>query len=105
MFNNFEQDFRMTYFSVDSEQVLAANANIQATISRVAQEVELLHSQLQSLQSSWTGLAANSFQDLVTRWRVTASAVDAQLSDIGKALSFAATQYSEIELANQRLFL
>lgn len=95
----------MTNFSVDSEQVMAANASIQATIGRLNQEVDSLHGQLQNLQNSWTGLASNSFQELVVKWRSTATAVDQQLSEIGHALSFAATQYAEIEHANQRLFL
>ena len=95
----------MAHFSVDSEQVLAANAAIQNTISRLSQESDTLHLQLQNLQSSWTGMAANSFQELALRWRATAAQVDAQLGELGNALSIAAAQYSEIEYANQRLFL
>lgn len=95
----------MTHFSVDSEQVLAANANIQNTISRLSNEADSLLAQLQTLQGSWTGLAANSFQELVVRWRATATTVDAQLGELGAALGVAANQYAEIEYANQRLFL
>lgn len=95
----------MTHFSVDSEQVLAANATIQNTIGRLSAEADTLQVQLQNLQSSWTGLAANSFQELVVRWRSTAATVDAQLSELGNALSVAANQYAEIEYSNQRLFL
>lgn len=95
----------MTQFSVDSEQVMAANGSIQATIGRIQGEVETLHSQLLNLNSSWTGLAANSFQELAARWRQTAMTVDAQLGELGNTLAFAAQQYSEIEYANQRLFL
>lgn len=94
----------MTQFTVDSEQVLAANVTIQNTISKLQTEVDALHGQLLSLQSSWTGLAANSFQDLAARWRQTAATVDGQLAELGNALAYAAAQYSEIELANQRLF-
>ena len=39
----------MAQFQVDSEQVIAANATIQATISRLQQEVSSLHSQLQQM--------------------------------------------------------
>lgn len=94
----------MTIFRVDSEQVLAANITIQSTISKLQQEVELLHSQLQGLEGSWQGAAATSFQELVKRWRVTASGVDQQLGEIGRALALAANQYQEIEQANLRLF-
>ncbi len=94
----------MTIFRVDSEQVLAANHTIQATISKLQSEVELLHSQLQGLEGSWQGAAATSFQDLVKRWKLTTNGVDVQLSEIGRALTHAATQYQEIEAANLRLF-
>lgn len=95
----------MAQFQVDSEQVLAANATIQATIGRLQTEVTNLHTQLQGLSSSWRGVAADGFQDLAMRWRNTAATVDAQLADLGQVLSFAAQQYEEIEQANARLFL
>ena len=95
----------MTQFSVDSDQVWAANASIQATIGRINQEVELLHGQLLGLQSSWTGLASNSFQELANQWRSTEEIVANQLGSLGIALATAANHYSEIEIANQRLFL
>jgi 6 kDa early secretory antigenic target len=95
----------MAQFQVDSDQVMAANAQINATISRLQSEVQNLHGQLQSLQGSWRGAAAESFQALASRWRTTAGAVDAQLAEIGVALSLAANQYQDIEYANQRLFL
>jgi hypothetical protein len=41
----------------------------------------------------------------VTRWKVTATTVDNQLGELGQALRIAASQYSEIEIANQRLFM
>ncbi|MEY4981285.1 MAG: hypothetical protein RL174_623, partial [Actinomycetota bacterium] len=89
----------MTQFTVDSDQVLAANVTIQNTISKLQTEVDTLHGQLLNLQSSWTGLAANSFQELASRWRQTAATVDGQLAELGNALAYAATQYAEIELA------
>ena len=94
----------MTHFQVDSQQVLAANGSIQATIGRLKTEIDTLHSQLQGLQSSWQGVAANSFQDLVGRWRTTETSVHEQLAQIGQALSLAANQYAEVEASNLRLF-
>ena len=95
----------MTIFRVDSEQVLAANSNIQVTIGKLQGEVESLYSQLQSLEGSWQGAAATSFQELVKRWRLTANTVEQQLGEIGRALAVAAHQYNEIEQANLRLFI
>ena len=96
--------FCMTQFQVDSEQVLAANTAIQSTIGRVQTDIGSLHSQLQSLQDSWRGLAANQFQELALRWHTTATAVQSQLGELGIALAYAAQQYEEIENANLRLF-
>jgi WXG100 family type VII secretion target len=95
----------MTQIQVDSEQVLAANSQIQATISKVQTEVDGLHSQLLRLEEVWRGSAASSFQELVARWKLTATTVDTQLGELGNALRVAASQYSEIEAANQRLFM
>jgi 6 kDa early secretory antigenic target len=95
----------MTFFQVDSERVFAANANIQTSITRLNQEVSSLHAQLTALQDSWQGTAANSFQELMQRWRVSADSLEASLGQIGQALQTAAQQYQEIESANQRLFL
>jgi WXG100 family type VII secretion target len=95
----------MPQFTVDSERILAANATIQGTISRLQQEVTSLQSQLAGLNDSWQGAAAISFQELMVRWRSTSDQVEMQLGQIGQALSFAAQQYSDIEYANQRLFL
>ena len=95
----------MTIFRVDSEQVLAANSNIQVTIGKLQSEVETLHTQLQSLEGSWQGAAASSFQELVKRWRLTANNVEQQLGEVGRALAMAAQQYNDIEQANLRLFL
>jgi WXG100 family type VII secretion target len=95
----------MPYFSVDSEQVLAANSHIQSTIGRLQQEISTLHGQLSTLESSWQGAAASSFHELMLRWRLSADSVEQSLGQIGHALSLAAQQYSDIEASNQRLFL
>jgi WXG100 family type VII secretion target len=94
----------MAQIQVDSEHVLAANSTIQSSIAKIQAEVDGLHVQLMGLQDVWRGSAANSFQELVTRWKLTATTVDTQLGELGQALRVAASQYSEIELANQRLF-
>lgn len=95
----------MSYFSVNSERILAGNAAIQQTIERLSGEVSTLQAQLAGLADSWQGQAATSFQDLMQRWRVTSDQVDDQLRQIGNALALAAQQYQDIEAANQRLFL
>jgi WXG100 family type VII secretion target len=95
----------MAYFSVDSEQVSAANTHIQSTIGRLQQEISTLHSQLATLEGSWQGSAATSFRELILRWKTAADSLEQSLGQIGQALGIAAQQYADIEAANQRLFL
>ena len=95
----------MAYFSVDSEQVSAANTHVQSTIGRLQQEISTLHGRLLTLEGSWQGSAATSFQELMLRWKSAADSLEQSLGQIGQALSLAAQQYADIEAANQRLFL
>lgn len=95
----------MTYISVDSELVAQSAPLIQATAERIRGEISGMHAQLTSLSSAWQGVAANSFQELIERWRLAASGLETQLNEIASAVALAADQYREIELVNQRLFL
>ncbi len=95
----------MTQFFVDPNRIHDGNAQIQLTISRLQQEITSLQSQLMAMQDSWQGIASNSFQELFQRWKVTSDLVDTQLGQLGQALALAANQYSETEMANQRLFM
>lgn len=98
-------DLSMTQFLVDPNRIHDGNAQIQATIARLQQEITALQAQLLAMQDSWQGLASNSFQELFQRWKVTSDLVESQLGQLGQALAMAANQYSETESANQRLFL
>ncbi len=95
----------MAQFFVDPNRIHDGNAQIQLTISRLQQEITSLQSQLMAMQDSWQGIASNSFQELFQRWKVTSDLVDTQLGQLGQALALAANQYSETEMANQRLFM
>lgn len=95
----------MSHFLVDPNRIHQGNSQIQGTISRLQQEVSSLTAQLNAMQDSWQGLAANSFQELFQRWKVTSDLVETQLAQIGQTLSLAANQYTETEMANQRLFM
>ena len=94
----------MTRYQVDSEAVLGATAAIRASASRLQGEVAGLHGQLTSLQSSWSGQAADAFQAVVNDWKATQQRVEESLAAINQALTRAGEQYAEIEAANARLF-
>jgi 6 kDa early secretory antigenic target len=94
----------MTRYQVDSEAVLAATATVRTSMGRIQAEVSGLHGQLTSLQSSWSGQAADAFQSVLTQWKATQLRVEEGLAAINQALTHAGQQYSEIEAANARLF-
>lgn len=94
----------MTSYRVDSEAVLSAHGAIQNTMSRIESEAASLKSQLVNLQNSWTGPAAMAFQSIVGDWTATQQRVEQSLAAIGQALGQAGRQYSDVELANARMF-
>ena len=95
----------MTRYQVDSEAVFGATGAVRATIGRIQSEVQAMHGQLSTLQSSWQGDAATAFQALVADWRSTQARVEESLSSINLALGQAGQQYADIEASNARLFV
>jgi 6 kDa early secretory antigenic target len=94
----------MTRYQVDSEAVFGATASVRTSMSRIQGEVAGLLGQLTSLQSSWSGQAADAFQTVVNDWKSTQQRVEESLAAINQALTRAGEQYAEIEAANARLF-
>jgi WXG100 family type VII secretion target len=95
----------MTRYTVDSDAVAAAASAITATVARLQGDAGALHSQLEQLQGTWTGQAAQAFQGVVQQWRTTETNLEQVLASIDRALRQAGRQYVEIELANARLFV
>ena len=94
----------MTHFEVDSSQVSAAGAAVQASAAQIGSEVDRMMRHLLELQASWKGQAATSFQHVVGEWRATQERVRASLEDIQRALAIAGRQYEEVESAAARMF-
>ena len=94
----------MTRYHVDSEAVLAAATTARATIGRVNTEIHTLNAHLQSLSATWSGPAASAFLAVHEQWRVTQMQVEESLAHLTKSLTHAGTHYTEMELANARLF-
>lgn len=95
----------MSTYQVDSEAVLAHATAARQTVGRIQGEVTALHSQLEQLQSSWTGGAAAAFHQVVAEWRTTQQRVEDSLAAISGALQQAGQQYADAEQHNTRLFL
>jgi len=95
----------MSTYQVDSEAVLAQASAARNTVERVQAEATALSSQLEQLQSSWTGTASTAFRGVVAEWRAAQQRVDDSLGLLGAALAQAGQQYAEIEQQNARLFM
>lgn len=94
----------MTRYQVDSEAVLTTTAAARGAVDRIQSEVTGLHSQLTSLQDSWSGPAAIAFQGVVTEWHGLEQQMNEGLENLGRALTVAGQQYADTEAANARLF-
>jgi WXG100 family type VII secretion target len=95
----------MTTYHVNSDTVFQAAHHANATISRVAADLQQLTHSLQSLQGAWSGQAATAFQTVFAEWRSTQVAVEAQLIALTESLSLAAQHYTELEAQTTRLFM
>ncbi len=94
----------MSRFEVDSTEVTAASAAVQASAQELGNETDRMMRHLLALQASWKGTAATSFQHVVTDWRATQERVRASLEEIQRALAVAGRQYEDAENAATRMF-
>lgn len=94
----------MTTFHVDSAAVASAATAARSTIVRIQSDVASLHAHLTGLGASWSGPAATAFQDVVARWRATQNRIESELTSVNEALSIAARQYADMEMAHLRMF-
>lgn len=94
----------MSIISVDTELLQLKSANVKATVERISSDVQSMKLGLDELQASWRGSAAANFQALVAEWALTQGRVEASLASINLALSAAAANYDQTELANTQRF-
>jgi len=94
----------MSIIHIDSDAVASAATGATASIARIQHEVQALHAQLGSLQTSWQGPAATAFQTAVSNWHLTQQRIEADLNAIAQALARSAQHYSDLEAATLRVF-
>ncbi|WP_104088920.1 WXG100 family type VII secretion target [Arthrobacter sp. GMC3] len=94
----------MAVFNVNSDDLAIKSTAVKGSVDRIRMEVDAMKRNLLDLQGTWTGTAATNFQGLLQEWHATQIKVEASLESINSALSMAATQYSQAEEANTRMF-
>ena len=94
----------MSVFSVDTAAVANTAGRVRTRIASIQAEVDAMQGDLNLLQSSWTGAAANSMAACASQWHGTQLHVQSSLDSIGTALDQSALSYSEAEQANTSRF-
>jgi len=94
----------MSRYEVDSVQVTQAAVAVQASARQISTQVDGMMRHLVELQGSWRGVAASSFQHVVTDWRATQERVRISLEEIQHALTVAGQQYADAEASAARMF-
>lgn len=94
----------MGRFEVDSETIAATATAVHHSIESVVGETDRMMHNLEALQGTWRGQAAESFAGLTTEWRATQQRVHASAASIQAALARAGQQYEEVEAATVRMF-
>lgn len=95
----------MAIYAVDSNEVSAAAARVNAISADIRAQVQALMSDLIALEGSWTGAASSNFRTCVDQWGATQIRVEAALDAIGTQMNAAAAVYAEAEARSAALFM
>ncbi|GAA5152569.1 hypothetical protein GCM10025768_20740 [Microbacterium pseudoresistens] len=94
----------MSTFTVDTDAVFSTTTALRATVERLQTESATLRGQLSTLQSTWTGHAASSFQNAAEQWHGAQAHLEQALAAISEALHHAGHQYVQAEDYSASLF-
>ncbi|HWK91197.1 MAG TPA: WXG100 family type VII secretion target [Luteimicrobium sp.] len=94
----------MSRFEVDSARVALAAGTVERTAATVRSEVAAMLHQLQELQATWQGAAAERCAELVAEWRAVQARVEEVLDGVQVGLARAARTYEEAEASAAALF-
>lgn len=94
----------MSVYSVDTTAVTDTASRVRGRIATIQTEVDAMQSDLTTLQTSWTGAAADSMATCASDWHLTQLQVQTNLDDIGTALDQSALSYEDAENTNYSRF-
>jgi WXG100 family type VII secretion target len=87
-------------FGVDPEQVAAVAQQCQNTADEISSQLSALKNYVMDLEAQWHGIAAQTFQALMTDWDIYASMLNQSLVGIGQGLQGNWHNYRGSEDAN-----
>lgn len=81
-----------------------ASSHVRLVAGQLDQELKLLASKLDGMQSQWTGTAATSFHSLRTRWSDDTVRLNQTLGRIADLLDTSGAKYDGQEQESQQTF-
>lgn len=79
-------------------------ANVGKTANSFDQQLNDVQSLVANVAQSWTGSAAEGYNQTMAQWKSAQTDLNATLTKIGKALQAAEEAYSQTESANRSLW-
>jgi WXG100 family type VII secretion target len=92
----------MPGFRVTPEMVQGASISCGRTAEEVSQQLGVLRNYVVGLESTWHGLAQDTFQELMASWDRYAQMMHHSLTEIGAGLQSNYVNYAETEGHNVR---
>ncbi|WP_418968818.1 WXG100 family type VII secretion target [Alloscardovia omnicolens] len=94
----------MPQYHVDSEHILSASTQVNASIEDIRAAVSTMYAHLTELESSWQGSAAIQFQTVAQQWQAAQRTMEDSLTSIQHAMTQAAQLYADTEAQASQLF-
>jgi WXG100 family type VII secretion target len=90
----------MADFQVTPEYVSQAAASCKSTATEIQEQLASLQNYIVQLEGWWQGIAANTFQELMTEYSTYSAMLYNALTDIGSGLTGNYVNYTDTEQAN-----
>jgi early secretory antigenic target protein ESAT-6 len=85
---------------VSTDDVAAKATAVSRQVSDLESQLATLSSDMSALAASWNGKASDAFQTLYHGWNKQAGQIQQSLNDIGISLKGAGSKYADAEAAN-----
>lgn len=90
----------MSNLQVTPEYVSSAATSCTTTANTIQEQLATLQSYVEGMQEIWHGVAAQTFQDLMTQYSTYSAMLYNALTDIGSGLNGNYVNYTDTEQAN-----
>ena len=90
--------------AVNHAQMAAAVAQVRATWTALEQQFAELQGYARALSGAWQGVDQEAYQAYQQKWNQAAADLNSALSDIGRGIDKANTNFQTAQQANRRMW-